>query len=153
VPDDAVQVEVKLEVLEKGLKIFHFDYEGIHYAKNPDEWQERIAYVEGKPYGCYLYIGKKSGKQFWTYLLDERVERYTVQVGVQVEVLSNGAQLYHFDYEGIHYTKDYHEWKEGKLVVKGISYDGYLYTGKKTGNLFWTQTLDKSKVKHWKGKK
>jgi hypothetical protein len=63
VPDDAVYVEVKIEVKESG-DLFHFYARGQHYVKEYSDWVESIVNVDSKYYDCVLYTGKTSGKHF-----------------------------------------------------------------------------------------
>ncbi len=64
----------------------------------------------------------------------------SIYVEVKVEVRDTG-DLFHFEYDGIHYTSEYSDWQNGTVIVDDKSYECFLYTGKKTGKHFWTYSL------------
>lgn len=79
VPDDAVEVVVKVEHNDSG-DLYHFHHETQHYIRENAEWETRTVVKEGNHYECFLSTGKTTGKHFYTYDL-QNLELYEPKRG------------------------------------------------------------------------
>jgi hypothetical protein len=76
-PDNAHQVEVQFERRRDGREIYHFYYEDERREVPRSEWQQRTIHHGEQDLNCYLYTGKRSRVNFWTWTLDpDALETY-----------------------------------------------------------------------------